>query len=263
LGHHDLLADRGDTPGPVGTGGDEAESLAIPGKPGADLKPALPPAPPPRLHDDDQPVEGRVESNYKQVGKALPYLRQEAGDIPIWLLLGWIDKESSGNMGLETPGPLDEVGWFQLSRDERAELGGKTPIDRNSVLGRDAKGRVTDESKRTAVRIGIRLVRRYTHFIQGRGVDRGAPAFWHLAKLAHTVGMGKTRHLVTVMQDLHAKGKPVPDLNECSWDDIRAFVAHNKHSPVNLDRLDRISYLADIGHTMERKLAGVTGTDTK
>lgn len=130
-------------------------------------------------------------------GTILPLLRQYATNIPIFFLLGWIDRESGGNIADTTS--AGEKGYFQISPAEARTYGYDL-----ARLGTDPAYSITS---------GIDLVGNYGDQAAGLGYSYGSDDFWSIVKLIHTVGLGGTRQLIS------AAGGGTP-----SWSAIEAAV---------------------------------------
>lgn len=118
----------------------------------------------------------------------IPILDRYRGDIPLEFLLGWTAVESAGRIDEVTPLPLDERGFFQVSRSESASL----QLDHQRLT--------TDPDY--SVQGGIRLVRYYAGLAQNRypWAAPGSELFWRMVKLQHAMGSGLTRTLISSMQ---------------------------------------------------------------
>jgi hypothetical protein len=138
----------------------------------------------------------------------VPLLQKYRGDIPLWLLVGWVHQESGGNAADKTA--LDERGYFQLMPEESQTLKldhARLSEPEYSVMG------------------GIKLVHYYARLVRRMGIDPAAPSFWPLVKLQHSIGMGDARKVV-----LDAKAHGV-DMK--SWPAIRAHATAN-HARLHL-----------------------------
>jgi hypothetical protein len=120
-----------------------------------------------------------------------PMLDRYRGDIPLEFLLGWAAVESAGRIDEVTKPPLDERGFFQISRSESAAL----KLDH---------GRLTTDPD-YSVQAGIQLIRHYAGLAQTRypWAAPGSELFWRMVKLQHAMGSGLTRTLISSMQASH------------------------------------------------------------
>jgi len=130
-------------------------------------------------------------------GTILPLLRQYATNIPIYYLLGWIKRESGGDITDTTS--AGEKGYFQISPGEAR------------TYGYDLARLGTDPAY--SIESGIDLVGNYGEVASGLGYSYGTDDFWSIVKLVHTVGKGGTQQLI------NAAGGGTP-----SWSAIEAAV---------------------------------------
>ena len=124
------------------------------------------------------------KTGYKLVDKILDKLRAAAiaSGIPLGLLVGWIAKESGGK--LEDTTSLDERGYFQLMPDE------------SKMIGADHERLSTDSDYSIAE--GIKLVQHYATVVSALNVaPAGSSYFWRMVKLAHSMGSGQVKKIVT------------------------------------------------------------------
>lgn len=116
-----------------------------------------------------------------------PTIQQYIGDVPPWLIFGWIDKESGGNIA-SAPAPLpgradSERGYCQLDPDESAAMG----ID-HTRLSTDAD---------YSVQGCFRVMQYYGNKITADlGIPYGSEFFWRLVKLAHGIGYAGMKTIV-------------------------------------------------------------------
>lgn len=155
-------------------------------------------------------------------------IRNEMGasDIPLSLLLGWIQVESGGRVDDLTTSAKQlgwEAGLFQLSRDEAATLG----ADKDKLL--------TD--KDYSIRAGIKLAQHHAQGINRilakypgseKIFAKGSEMYWRLVFFSFSAGPGVADALVG---RLVSSGQSIS-----SWDDVMRFAAQNphgyKHSPI-------------------------------
>lgn len=168
------------------------------------------------------------EKPYKRVQDLLPEvdrIRREMGatDIPLNMLMGWIQVESGGNVNSRGLAELDERGLFQVSRDEANAIG----------ANHDEIGSNQDAS----IRAGINLARYHANRIDqimgkhprmDRFFPKGSEMYWRLAMLSFSAGTGTAEALVARMDE---SGETFSN-----WDDVMKFAAANphgfKHSPI-------------------------------
>jgi hypothetical protein len=166
--------------------------LAGPDRP---IKPIEPDALP------QMPSSGKT--GYKRIDAILPKLRDAANSsgIPLGLMVGWIAKESGGNLASKTS--LGEVGLFQSMPDEDRTLG----------LDHDRVGTDLDYS----IAAGVKLIRHYQSVVNDLNIS-GAPAgsamYWKCVKMAHSMGSGQLKKVVKAAQAAGQDG---------SWDDLEHF----------------------------------------
>ena len=140
------------------------------------------------------------KTGYKLVDKILDKLRAAASSsgIPLGLLVGWIAKESGGKLADTTS--LDERGYFQLMPDESKSIG----VDHERLS--------TDSDY--SISAGIKLVQHYQAVVDALGVAaKGSSYYWRLVKLAHSMGAGQVKKIVTA-----AKADDQVD----TWDDLES-----------------------------------------
>lgn len=188
-------------------------------------------------------------SNAKRIGKFLPYLSEEARDgLPLDLLLGWIDKESSGQLNSEeatrqTGNPnynLDEIGPFQISVEERHLYLKLRHSDRVKIL--------TDSE--FSMKQGIRLAKYYQQSIEsGFGVTQESPAAWELVKLAHKAGLPSVERFLGKVQDASL------DPAAMSWRDLKKFASANPRAGISLGQMSRVDVVMLRGKALAEDLA--------
>lgn len=171
-------------------------------------------------HVNEKPYK-RVESYMGQVDR----IRKEMGatDIPLNMLMGWMQVESGGNINSRGLESLDERGLFQISKDEAKAIG----------ADHDKIGSDPDYS----IRAGIELAR-----YRAAGIDKmlakyprmasvftkGSELYWRLVFFSFSAGSGTAEALIARMEQ---SGETISN-----WDDVMKFAAANphgfKHSPV-------------------------------
>lgn len=144
-----------------------------------------------------------------------------AWTVPLGVAVGWIQVESGGRLAEVTT--LGERGYFQLMPSESKDLGVQHE-------------RLTTDSM-YSLSSGFKLLNYYSRSI-GRmlriaGIECvpvGSEYHWRLCKLAHSMGLGATR---TIVSDA-AEAKRIS-----SWEELRTFALDNdevllkktKHAP--------------------------------
>lgn len=181
------------------------------------VRPMLRPQPPPSA-----PPAASRPASAPWVPKLLPLLNQHrgaiapaphlyAGEIPLYVLLGWISVESGGR--LEGPTSIGELGYFQLHPEESQSLRLDHPRLRTdpdySVWG------------------GIQLVRWKAAGAQQRGFPEGTELFWRVAKWLHWL---------PGVVDLFLK-----DMREAGAEPTRDWSAIEQYVTVNRDRLNALT----------------------
>ncbi len=172
-------------------------------------------APVPDHKPDLPPTPG--STGYRLVDAILEDLRQAAASagLPLGLLVAWIAKESGGRIGEVTK--LDERGYFQLMPSESKRLG----LDHQRLS--------TD--KTYSINAGLALIGLYMGDVDRLGVARrGTSYYWQLVKLAHTMGTGAMKKIVSAAAAAGSAG---------SWHDLESYalshdkelLAATKHSP--------------------------------
>jgi hypothetical protein len=138
------------------------------------------------------------------VARLAPLLNRHRGDIPLFLLLGWIQRESGGRIDETTY--LDERGYFQLHPGE------------SKTLKLDHKRLSTDSDY--SIQGGIKLVQYYMRLAEKLGFARNTEVFWHMVKFLHALGSGA---VPLMLRDMRAHG-----VEPQSWEAIRSYAAANR-----------------------------------
>lgn len=120
-----------------------------------------------------------------------PVIKPLLGDVPAWLALGWIQKESAGRVALvdRSAFPEGEMSLFQLSPDERKSLG----VDEGQLLS-DPVYSITK---------GLELINQYSGKVAGLGIPYGTDFHWWNVKLMHGIG---AKGLELMYDDMRANG---------------------------------------------------------
>jgi hypothetical protein len=178
--------------------------------------------------------EREALADARPIGKLVPLLSDSVRDgVPLDFLLGWIDKESSGQVSSDetarqagNPGyTLDEVGLFQISAEERSLYLKLRPADRARILNDPA----------FALRQGVRLAKYYQQAIESSsGVTTQSPAVWELVKLAHKVGLPSVQRLLRGMQAQSI------DPATASWREVKKFAAGHPGAGATLGQMSRV-----------------------
>jgi hypothetical protein len=141
------------------------------------VRPMLRPRP---VSQPPAPSAARGPTSVPWVRKLFPLLSQNrgavppsphlyAGEIPLYVLLGWINVESAGR--LEGPTSIGELGYFQLHPEESQSL----KLDHSRLR--------TDPDY--SVWGGIQLVRWKAAAAQQRGFPEASELLWRVAKWLH------------------------------------------------------------------------------
>lgn len=174
-------------------------------------------------HLNDKPYS-RVMNLTAEVDR----IRREMGatDIPLSMLMGWIQVESGGRINdLTTSAGFREAGLFQISEEEAKSIG----ADQDRIL----------KDQDYAIRTGIELVRHHAakldqilaqnpkvqpYFSKTANPD----LYWRLVMFGFSAGDGTLSKLVTNMANSGQEFK--------SWDDVMRYASYNpygyKHSPI-------------------------------
>lgn len=167
-----------------------------------------------------------VPSNHVQnLAPEVDKIRKEMGatNIPLNLLLGWMQVESAGNLNSRGLASLDERGLFQISKDESNAIN----VDHNRV------GTDIDYSIRSGIELAKyranqidKILSRYPNMIQTFTKD--SDMYWRLVFFAFSAGEGSAELLVSRMSN--------SGISFSNWNDVMEFAASNqygfKHSPV-------------------------------
>lgn len=171
-------------------------------------------------HINEKPY-ARVTSLKSEVER----IRNEMGatDIPLNMLMGWIQVESGGKLSSRGLESLDERGLFQVSRDEAKAIG-----EDHDKIGSDQD---------SSIRAGIKLARYHANHIDqilikypsiAKAFTKGSELYWKLVFFSFSAGAGTADALVSRMQQ---SGEQFSN-----WDDVMKFAAANpsgfKHSPI-------------------------------
>jgi hypothetical protein len=174
-----------------------------------------------QLHANDKPYQ-RVVSLTQEVER----IRNDMGatDIPLPLLMGWIQVESGGKLNnLTTSAGIREAGLFQISDEEARTIG----VDQDKVM----------EDQEYAIRSGIQLIRHHEGNVEQalskypnmqQVFKKDNDMYWKLVMFSFSAGPGTMERLIANMNDSNY----APN----SWDDVMKFAALNpagyKHSPM-------------------------------
>ncbi len=177
------------------------------------------------------PAVSKVPCGVASAAQLVPLLEKHRGDIPVALLMGWMEVESGRDLGSLTS--ICERGYFQLHPDESIRLG----LDHDRVS--------TDAEY--SVRGGIALVNLYRRTIDALsakyGVARGGDAYWRLVKLCHWIPSAAR----TILAAMEAAKEP-----DRSWEGIRRFAAaHRDALEANIKR-DPLDGIRSVDHTFEQ-----------
>ena len=148
-----------------------AAAQAPPSAPAQTPPVAAPPGSPSASHF--RKAKPRDPNRYRLLALMLDKYR---GEIPLEFLLGWVAIESDGCIDVITKPPLDERGFFQISREE-------------SRMRRFDHDRLTTDPD-YSVQAGIQLVRFYATLARARypWAAPGSELFWRVVKLQHAMG---------------------------------------------------------------------------
>jgi len=182
------------------------------------------------VHEPDlPPVPG--STRYRKVDAILPELKKAAAasGIPLGLLVGWIARESAGEIGppwpAQKPKPLkgepdSERGYFQLTPSESKRLG---------ISLEDHKRLSVEPS--FSIEAGLKLVREYMKDVDKlTAAVRGSPYYWRLVKLVHTMGIGATKKILEGAKGANEAGS-WEALKQHALDNEKKYLSLTKHSP--------------------------------
>lgn len=171
-------------------------------------------------HMNEKPY-ARVASLTSEVDR----IRKEMGatDIPLNMLMGWMQVESGGKLSSRGLESLDERGLFQVSRDEAKAIG----ADHDKIAN----------DQDYSIRAGINLAHYHAQRIDqilakypnmAATFAKGSDMYWRLVFFSFSAGAGTADALINRMS---SSGEAFS-----SWDDVMKFAAANptgfKHSPI-------------------------------
>lgn len=169
-------------------------------------------------------------------------------DIPLNLLMGWIQVESGGKLNdLTTSAGIREAGLFQISDEEAKAIG----ADQDKVL----------EDQDYAIKTGIQLAQHHAdkvdqvlsqYPIMKQTFPKGSDMYWRLAMFGFSAGDG------TMIKFVHNMANSNEEFN--SWDDVMKFAASNpsnyKHSPTKwLAHIDKAFNIGNQITGQQQKMA--------
>jgi hypothetical protein len=201
---------------------------------------------------DAETAEMRAVSNRPKVRETLPLLQRFRGDIPLYLLLGWIDVESSGKVTAEMHNKQDEISYFQIPLDDRQRMHFDKPGDREKLIAN------TKEGREFAIKVGIADVKLNEKYLQSLGVTRdpNSETYWKLVKLVHTIGIGEVRTLFRNMKKDLDSGTSTVDPIPASWDEIKEHIQASTYSNRShlLERFGAVDFVIMVGRNHEEAL---------
>lgn len=164
-------------------------------------------APPPPL--------AKIPYGVSSANELVPLLEKHRGDIPVEVLLAWMDVESGRQLGSHTS--ICERGYFQLHPEESISLG----------LNHDLVG----SNAQYSIIAGIRLVNQYrqrVNRLRPYGIIPGSDTYWRLVKLCHWIPSAGEKMLASMQK----QGVAVTD-----WTGISNFArTHAQPLAVNIKR---------------------------
>lgn len=153
-------------------------------------------------------------------------IRNEMGatNIPLNMLMGWIQVESGGRLhNLTTSAGIREAGLFQISDAEAKAIG----ADQDRIM----------QDKEYAIRTGIQLAQHHAENLDrmlskypnvSRSFSKGSDLYWRMVMMCFSAGTGTVNQFLANME---ANGEQ-PN----SWDDVMRFAATHpggyRHSPI-------------------------------
>ena len=140
-------------------------------------------------------------------------LNQHRGDIPLHILLGWIEVESGRQNGVITS--LCERGYFQIYPGEAKDRG----ITNHQLLSYDE-----DHAIQSGVKLVNYFIARTNLLVRKYGLPNQGEAYWKMVKMHHWIPSGPEKILV----DMQARGVQPSD-----WAVITGYAL----DPQNRDRL--------------------------
>jgi hypothetical protein len=194
-------------------------------------------------------------SNATRIIRLLPALRAElraqgVSNMPEPLLLGWISQESSGDPQTYEPGK-DEIGIWQVSRDERKDMSSTEPGGprdlRAKMLGPSGTGDV-----RAQLHVGVELITFYQRTLVRAGMAADAPALPQMVRFAHHTGIHQASKLVHDIAQARAGGRTSVDPATASWSEIIRWAAAHR-PPAFLNAMRSADYAMMAGQEIERQ----------
>ena len=142
------------------------------------------------------------------------YLEANRGEIPLWLLVGWISVESDGNFQSPPTAPeyKEERGYFQINTDEsQYEESKAAHCENHEQLSTD---------RYYSLRCGIAVARHDEAFIRRLGFDEGdSDLFWRMVKFSHAIGPDAVE---TIIKDMKHD-----QVSANSWEAISTYSYNN------------------------------------
>ena len=177
------------------------------------------------------PALTKVPCGVSSAAELVPLLEKHRGDIPLNLLMGWIQVESGRDLGSLTS--ICERGYFQLHPDESIMLG----LD-HDLVGTNAE---------YSVQAGIALVKMYRKTVDALsakyGITKGDDVYWRLVKLCHFIPSAPKK-ILALMDEAGAKDR--------SWEGIRTFVTEHKETLQASIKRDPLDGLRGVDHMFEQ-----------
>jgi peptidoglycan hydrolase-like protein with peptidoglycan-binding domain len=171
------------------------------------------------------------QARLRRIKPLVPLLSRHRGDIPMYLLLGWVAHESGGRLDVITR--LNERGYFQIHPDES-----RTLVIDHARLSVDPEYSIVQ---------GIALVRHRASGANRIGFAPGTDLYWRVAKLLHWLPAG-VNAIVSLMKKQGFK--------PTSWEQFKQFTMdHRKEVLEALERKYGKKNLVDTGWDPARGIA--------
>lgn len=187
-------------------------------------------------------------------GKQQSLSKDTGVTIPLSFLLGWIEKETSSRVGLDTDhSGKDEIGLFQISKEERGFIGYNKPGNEKNKTQSDHNKLLHDQQY--SIDAGVKMIKYYINRLtteEKYGLKKDTPALLELTRLMHQQGTGQVAFEIQQLRKAGINPETV------TWDQIMKLAEdkamHGRRPAVPVIRLDRVPLMWQQGREMDRRL---------